>query len=245
MAREVRCGVTDCLQTDTHDNTVTVTAHACRRLIIGWQYWEFHKPTQTLLKLDFTKIVPFQKNGPNHTITIEFGALRRIKYKVGSRDTSLIHQCAHVIYIYNLDCRWKRQVDLWGTTNLCLEKRARARTFYRRIWETIFRTGLGAILMVPVFHHFPGIYKYLCSVFSAIQCISSFVGWGGGVKITRLNQHIHCPLYISVPYIFHDTVSLHPFISSVIADNARSRAMKLVHVKEINTKFGKVHHECY
>ena len=99
MAREVRCGVTDCLQTDTHDNTVTVTAHACRRLIIGWQYWEFHKPTQTLLKLDFTKIVPFQKNGPNHTITIEFGTLRRIKYKVGSRDTSLIHQCAHVIYI--------------------------------------------------------------------------------------------------------------------------------------------------
>ena len=90
MACEVRCGVTDCLQTDTHDNTVTVTAHACRRLIIGWQYWEFHKPTQTLLKLDFTKIVPFQKNGPNHTITIEFGALRRIKYKVGSRDTSLI-----------------------------------------------------------------------------------------------------------------------------------------------------------
>ena len=99
--------------------------------------------------------------------------------------------------------------------------------------------------MVPVFHHFPGIYKYLCSVFSAIQCISSFVGWGGGVKITRLNQHIHCPLYISVPYIFHDTVSLHPFISSVIADNARSRAMKLVQVKEINTKFCKVHHECY
>ena len=97
--------------TDTHDNTVTLTAHARRGLIIGWQYWGIPmssvlKPTQKLFhrmhiclktKLVFTNI---EKRSQSTITRLElFKHYRQRKYNVGSRNTSLIHQCAHVIYI--------------------------------------------------------------------------------------------------------------------------------------------------